>query len=208
MAKTARQLYDEHFTSKGFERTDLFELLVDRFGARRALYPGSFVHVSPSFVIPSVTYVDSDGRCARFFADPAVVRMVRKRKRYDREPQIVFHVGDYAEPLDEEDGSFDLLISQWAGAVSQACKRYLKVGGVLLANDSHGDASLASLDRDYLLVAVITRRAGKHRLSEKSLDTYFLAESGKPVAREDIERTGRAVAYTKSTGAYVFERAS
>ena len=34
-----------------------------------ALYPGSYVDIAPSFVISSVTYVDTDGRAARFFAD-------------------------------------------------------------------------------------------------------------------------------------------
>lgn len=206
MPRTAKQLYDEHFTNKDFERIDLFELLVDRFGVQRALYPGSFVHVGPSFVIPSVTYVDSDGRCPSFFADPAAARMVKKRKRYDGEPEIVFHAGDYTKPLEEEDESFDLLISQWASPVSQACKRYLQVGGILVANDSHGDASLASIDDDYELTAVVTRRAGRHRLSEKSLDAFFVSKSGEPITRERIERTGRGVAYTKSAAAYVFRR--
>jgi hypothetical protein len=206
MPIAARELYDRHFASKGFERVDLFELLVDHFGVRRALYPGSFVHVSPSFVIRSVTYVDNDSRCPRFFADPAVVRMVKKRRRYHGEPEIAFHAADYSEPLEEEDESFDLLISQWAGPISHACKRYLKVGGILVANDSHGDASLASLDRHYQLVAVITRGAGKHRLSERSLDTFFVPKSGKPVTRQDIERTRRGGAYVKSAAAYVLRR--
>ena len=164
------------------------------------------MHVSPSFVIPSVTYVDTDRRCPSFFANPAILRMVKERKQYDGEPEITFHSGDYSKPLQEQDESFDLLISQWAGPVSQACRRYLKVGGILVANDSHGDASLASLDDAYELVAVITQRAGKHRLSENNLRTYFVPKHGKPVTREAIERTGRGVAYTKSPAAYVFQR--
>ena len=37
--------------------------------AERALYPGSYVDLAPSFVWPSVTYVDTDRRAAQFFAD-------------------------------------------------------------------------------------------------------------------------------------------
>ncbi len=37
----------------------------------------------------------------------------------------------------------DLIISQYAGFVGQETKRYLKEGGILLCNDSHGDATLA-----------------------------------------------------------------
>ena len=204
----ALRLYAVHFASVGWERTDLFELLVERFGVRRALYPGSFVHISPSFAIPSVTYVDTDRRCPGFFADSAVLRMVRDRQRYDGEPVITFHRADYSVPLPEEDRSFDLLISQWAGPVSQACKRYLAVGGVLVANNSHGDASLASLDDDYALAGAVTRRAGKHRLSEQHLRAYFVPRAGEPVTREVIERTGRGAAYTRSPAAYVFRRVS
>jgi hypothetical protein len=206
MRTTAREIYAQHYASRGFERLDLFELLVDRFGVGRALYPGSFVHVSPSFAIPSVSYVDSDPRRPRFFADPAVLRMVKQRKRYRGEPEIVFHAGDFAEPLQEEDESFDLLISQWAGFISQACKRYLRVGGVLLANDSRGDTSLASLDPCFQLVAAVTRRAGKHRLSERALDTFFVPRSGKSATRKDIQRTGRGLAQSKSAAAYVWQR--
>ncbi|MAG37014.1 MAG: hypothetical protein CL878_12330 [Dehalococcoidia bacterium] len=132
--------------------------------------------------------------------------MVKRRKRYQGAPEIVFRAADYSEPLDEHDASYDLLISQWAGPVSQVCKRYLRVGGILVANDSHGDASLASLDDNYALVAVITRRSGTHRLTNKDLHTYFAPKSGKPATREAIKRTGRGIAYTKSATAYVFER--
>ena len=206
MSNAALRLYNQHFADKGFERVDLFALLVAHFGVRRALYPGSFVHVSPSFVIPSVTYVDTDRRCPSFFAAPAIRRLVKERQRYLGDPEVVFHHADYSAPLDEPDSSFDLLISQWAGPVSQACKRYLQVGGVLVANDSHGDASLAALDDDYALVAVIARRGGRHRLTDQDLHTYFVPRSGKQVTRVAIERTGRGLAYTKSPAAYVFRR--
>ena len=74
MNKNSR-LYEKYYTSNGFERADLFEMLVDKFGSKQALYPGSFVHITPSFAIPSVTYVDSDRRCPGFFADPAMRKM-------------------------------------------------------------------------------------------------------------------------------------
>ncbi len=204
MPNAALRLYQEHFADKDFERIDLFALLVAHFGVRRALYPGSFVHVSPSFVIPSVTYVDTDRRCPPFFAAPTIRRLVKERQCYRGEPEVVFHSADYRAPLDEPDASFDLLISQWAGPVSQACKRYLQSGGILVANDSHGDASVAALDDDYALVAVIARRGGRHRLTGQNLHTYFVPRSGKPATRAAIEQTGRGRAYTKSATAYVF----
>lgn len=47
MAGTPVEVYQEHFVEKGFERLDLFLLLRDRYGIRSAIYPGSFVHITP-----------------------------------------------------------------------------------------------------------------------------------------------------------------
>ena len=205
MDKNSR-LYERYYTSNGFERADLFEMLVDQFASKQALYPGSFVHITPSFAIPSVTYVDSDRRCPGFFADPAMRKMVQDRKRYDGEPDITFHSADYGATLPLEDETHDLLVSQWAGPVSQACKRYLAAGGLLLVNDSHGDASLASLDADYELVATVSRAAGRHSWGRMDLSAFFVPKSGTPVIPTTIRGTGKGVAYTRSAAAYVFRR--
>lgn len=47
---------------------------------------------------------------------------------------------------------FDLLISQYAGFISDTCINYLKVNGYLLVNNSHADAGLAAIDKDYKLL--------------------------------------------------------
>ena len=200
------RLYQDEYVRKQFERIDLFKAIVDRYGVKRALYPGSYVHVSPSFVIPTVAYVDTDRRCPGFFSDHAVLRMVMRRRRYDPEPQVIFHHADYTHPFGERTGSFDLLISQWAGPVTQACRRYLRRGGIALVNDSHGDASLAYLDRCYELVAAVNRRAGRHRLGERNLGRFFRTSSGRRVTRATIEKSGRGPSYTESPSMYVFRR--
>ncbi|MGI2336766.1 MAG: class I SAM-dependent methyltransferase [Dehalogenimonas sp.] len=203
---TAEKLYHQFFVSNDFDRIDLFELLTKSYKIQRALYPGSFVHITPSFFIPSVTYVDSDRRCPSFFADPAIRRMVQNRKCYDENTEIVFHHGDYFKPIDEETDSYDLLISQWAGPISQACKRYLKVGGILLVNNSHGDASIASLDQDYQFAATITKRNGKYRINQNNSEGYFVPKSGKVITTREIESLSRGIAYTKSAAMYIFKR--
>ena len=40
------------------------------------------------------------------------------------------------------EGRVDVLLSQYAGFISEPCKGYLRAGGVLVANNSHGDARL------------------------------------------------------------------
>jgi hypothetical protein len=39
----------------------------------KALYPGSYIDLWPSTAIPSVAYVDTDCRAARYFADESLV---------------------------------------------------------------------------------------------------------------------------------------
>jgi bifunctional DNase/RNase len=103
----------------------------------------------------------------------------------------------------ERAASFDLLISLYAGFVSEACGWLLRPGGLLLANDSHGDASLAALDPGFELVGAFTRR---DRLRTDELDTYLQPKSGRTTTTDDLRRTGRGVAVTRDAKAYLFRR--
>ena len=62
-------LYQKYYSDRDNEQRDLFAALHDRFAVRSFLYPGSFVHIAPSFVIPRGVYVDSDRQAAAFFKD-------------------------------------------------------------------------------------------------------------------------------------------
>jgi hypothetical protein len=203
---SALDLYRKYHLDKQDERVGLFRGLAELYGVSSALYPGCFVHVAPSFVLPCVVYVESDRRADRFFADPEVLRMVRERVEYASEPQIRFHRSDYTEPVAEPEASFDLLISQYAGFVSRACKRYLRPGGHLVANNSHGDASMASLDPDYRLVAVYRRVGERFSFAGDDLDSYMVPKRGAVPTRSELERTLRGPAFTRPVAGYVFER--
>jgi hypothetical protein len=102
--------------------------------------------------------------------------------------------------------TFDLLISQYAGFVGQYCKPYLKTGGFLLANNSHGDAGLAAIDDDYQLKAVFSARNGKHRISEKNLDEYFVPKSQIQLTKEYLEKLQKGIVYKKTAGVYLFQK--
>ena len=206
MTRDAASLYTEHYTEPSAERLGLFTLMAERFGCRSALYPGSFVHVTPAFVFPRSCFVDMDSEAARFFADPSVKELLARRKIFAEEPCFRFYAADYQERLAEADGSFDLLISLNAGFVSQHCKRYLRVGGVLLTNNLHGDASMARLDSDYVLVGAINSRGERYNLVETDLSSYFVPKRDIEVTREYIARTRRGVAFTRRAFAYAFQR--
>ncbi len=170
------------------------------------MYGGSFVHVTPSFVIPEVVYVDSDRRAAKFFTDPGVKALVKRRKEYEEEPIIRFHAQSYEKPLAEDDESIDLLISQYSGFVSRACKRYLKVGGHLVANNSHGDASMAKFDPDFELVAVYKRRGDRYTITSKDLESYMIEKRQPAPTREELECSMKGPGFTKQASGYIFER--
>lgn len=206
MGQNALAHYEKHYAQPGDERLGLFTLMADRFGCRSALYPGSFDHVTPAFVFPRTCFVDMDSEAARFFAGPGLSELVAQRKVYEESTCIRFYAADYKERLAESEASFDLLISLNAGFVSQHCKRYLKVGGVLLVNNLHGDASMARLDPDYELAGAISRRGERFSLAETDLASYFVPKRDIEVTREYLKQTRRGVAFTRRAFAYAFQR--
>lgn len=199
-------LYQQFHVAKGDERLGLFKLIAKTYTIDRVLYPGCFVHITPSFVFPSVVYVEVDKRAKKFFADPAVYEFITKRQVYPQPAEARFHSADYTQGFPEPDTSFALLISQYAGFVSHHCQRYLKIGGLLLANDSHGDASLAAIDPTYQLVAVISHSNGRYRLTDTKLETYFVPKSKIEITRAYLFKHQRGVTYQKAASAYVFRR--
>ena len=116
------ELYKKYYISRNFERLELFQVLSKKYGVRNILYPGSFVHITPSFVFTRCIYLDSDKKAARFFKDPEIFRFISKHKQYSEEAEIQFYNIDFTNDFDEKYESFDLLLSQYAGFVSQACK--------------------------------------------------------------------------------------
>jgi len=107
-----------------------------------------------------VTYVDSNARAKRFFDDVDGVAEILGGPR--RQATLSFIHADYESKLGLDDATFDLLISLYAGFVSEHCGRYLKVGGTFLVNPSHGDAAMASIDERFRLVAAVAHRSGSY----------------------------------------------
>lgn len=199
-------LYRQYYVERDHEGLDLFQQLAERYAIQSALYPGSFVHITPALVYPVTVYVDTDRSAKTFFASPAVLDFVTRNKVYPQEPSITFHARSYTEDFGEETERFDLLISQYAGFISPYCTQYLKVGGVLLVNNSHGDASMASLDPRLALAAVVLRSGGKDRISERNLESYLVPKSDTPVTKEYLQHIQRGIGYQKSASRYIFRR--
>ena len=120
--------------------------------------------------------------------------------------KAAFHHLDYTDHLPIDDHSVDLLVSLYAGFISEHCTRYLRPGGFLLVNPSHGDAAMADLDPGYRLAAVVTGRDGDYQSRTDRLDEYLIPKRGHPPTVDERHELGRGIAYTKAPFAYLFAR--
>lgn len=206
MKDTTRRFWERQDRHPG-DRSRLFGAVAEFIGATPVLYPGSFVDVAASFVFDDVTYVDSDRQAARFFADEAGVdEIIDGHRLRPTRTTWRFISGDYRTELDVADRSVGLLVSLYAGFVSEHCTRYLRSGGWLLVNPSHGDAAMASISPEYSLAAVVDARSGKYTITERDLDSYLIPKRPTTITPDLLHKSGRGIAYTRSPFAYVFQR--
>lgn len=204
--KVVDSLYEKYYEGDK-ARHGVFLELANCFTPKRVLYPGGFIHVNASFVFPSVTYVDNDKNAKRFFKCHNEVRaLIDQSKDYADPSAFKFYGQSYEDPLDEADGSFDMLISLYAGFISKPCKRYLSSGGILVVNNSHGDAGLASLDDEFTLIGVLKGQGDQYKFSEKNLNDYFHPKKDIKVTEAYLRETGKGVGYTKTAPIYLFKK--
>lgn len=205
MRETTKKLWDKQ-NQHPDDRFRLFRAVGEFIAPEKVLYAGSYVDVAPSFVFSDVTYVDMDRRAARFFKDEESVReIIEAQGSAPENGRFHFIHSDYSE-LELPERSFDLLISLFAGFISEHCTRFLRAGGHLLVNPSHGDAALASIDERYGLAGVIHSRSGGYRVSRENLGDHLRPKKPVDVTREMLFSTNRGVAYTRPAFAYVFKR--
>ena len=200
------QLYKKYYLDNDNENIGQFEILAKKFNVKSALYPGSFIHIAPSLVFPKVTYIDTDKRAKVFFSDPLVGDHIRKHKQYTEDSSVIFLPEDYRKDGLNISEKFDALISLYAGFISRYCTRYLKVNGLLLANNSHGDAGLVAIDKRYNLIGVINRRNRNYSFSDRNLDSYFIPKKNVNVTVEYLLSLGKGIGYTKSATSYLFKK--
>lgn len=191
------------------QREGLFETISHNFTIQRAIYPGSFIHISPSFYFREVVYVDTDKNAKNFFTDNSFEQIIESKKAYPEDFVYRFYPVSYSSEMPEDEQSFDLLISQYAGLVSQACKKYLRINGILIANNSHGDAQLANLDTDYEFIGVINRRNQRFTYSSKALEDYFKPKKENvEISMEYFASLNSGIGFRKSAHHYLFRRIS
>ena len=205
--QTPLELYKKNHLDKDYTLIGLFREIKTMFNPKKVLYPGCYIHITPSLIFPDVTYVDSFRNTNKFYESLEIKKFIEKNKEYTEKSKFKFYLQDYSKDLPEELESFDLIISLYGGFVGQAVKKYLKKGGILVCNNSHGDATMASLDSAYELIAIYNRKSDeKFTISSKNLNEYLILKKKITITKKDLEKTMKGIAYTKSPSGYVFRK--
>ncbi len=197
----ADAIYKNYVADHDLERLDVFECMGKKYGSkiRCVLYPGCFVHVTPSFVFPHVAYADKDPFVRTFFGmAEAVQELIASRKKYRRRTHVEFHFCDYQDDLPLREGSFDLLIALYAPRITLTCKKYLKKGGLLLTDNHYDDGARAHADPEYSLIGVVKEKSGGYAVEDTGLERYFV--------RKNLMRGNREYTYVHQAPYYIFRR--
>ena len=176
-------LRDYRGTRHGHDLPGVFRAARDLIGSQRVVYPGSYVHLTPSLVFPSVCYVDSVKGFGVAMQSDDLVPWLNAHKEYAEPAEVTAIETTYSRIPSTLLAGFGLMISLNAGAISQECKPLLAPGAHLLANDGHYDAARAHVDADYTLVAALSAD-GASETGEEALRGYFVSKQGLPLTRE------------------------
>ncbi len=203
---SAIDLYRKQYVDLQFERAGLFHAIRQKYGATDVLYPGSSIHITPSFFFPHVVYVDPSPLAEAFFADrEGIMAYIDGNKSYRRSAHVRFLPQDCRTALPLLEGSFDLLISLFAGGISASCGKYVKPGGLLLADNHHGEAQQAASAGPFELISVIRYAKHAYSILERGLDGV---PSGKETSRtkQYLKRASQGLVYVENVEYYVFRK--
>jgi len=190
----------EKYVDKIGDRKTLYRLVAKKYDVKNALYPGSHIDISASLVIPSVIYIDNYKGTIKFFKYLDEIRSyINTNKEYSEDCTIDFLGLDYNANfmLDK----VDLIISQFAGFVGQATKKHLKKGGILLCNDSHGDATLAYFDNDYDFIGVVE---SNNKIITNDLNKYFKFAKERHIDKNEVLTKMKGPRYKFQPSNYIF----
>lgn len=181
------RLYRKRYVYTGTDRLHRFRILKQNYTITSVIYPGSFIHITPSLVFPITTYIDTDDETRDFFYDPAVFRYIEQNRAYTDMPKVTFYHADYRTIISDELQRYDLLISQHAGPVSSHCIDYLIKDGILLVERDNDDEVNALQNERLILTGCFRKVKGNTHMPEKLLNYYLLRRSRDTLFREYLD---------------------
>lgn len=190
--------YQKLYCEMGFERSVLFEVISKIYKCTYVLYPGSSVHITPSFYFRHVAYIDKSEISNLFFEDiDEVIKYVNENKKYRQSPYIQFLNEDFTKELSIKTDNYDLLIAIYADNVIDSCKRYVRTGGLILTNDYHGEGQKTLLDPTIALEAIIKRKGKSYEIVECHSDMLdsIREKNKKAEKKKSIVRTNGGFEY-------------
>jgi len=190
------------YINKIGDRKELYKVVARNYFIQTAIYPGSHIDITPSLVIPKVTYIDNFKGAIKFFKNMEIIeKYIEQNKDYPDLCKIEFIGQDYTQPLEIK--PVDLIISQYAGFVGKETKKYLKIGGILLCNDSHGDATLAKFDDDFDFLGIVDN---KNKIQSNNLEAYFKLPKEKAVDIKSVKEKMKGLKYSLTAENYLFRK--
>lgn len=200
-------LYKKFYNDLQFERAGLFKAVQEKYNCQHVLYPGSFVHITPSFFFPHVIYIDRDPKAQAFFADrDSVSAYINGRKTYKRSAYFRFIAQDYLKAMPQLGEEFDLLISLYAGDIYPACQNYLKRGGILLTNNHHREAADTASSGEFKRVAVVEFHKNRYSFIEENLDRFMGSQPRATKARRTLKQSNHGVVYIENEDYHIYQR--
>ena len=160
---------------------------MDHYRSQEALYPGCGIHITPSFFIPHVVYIDKDPSVKDFFAEhESIITFINQNKRYKRSTYIRFIQADYSNNASIVTDKFDLVIALFANGVVRRFVQNLKSEGILLTHHFHNEVQDALNTPSLQYKSIIQIRGKKYQ---------FMVSHQLP-----LQKTGREFIKRKSTG--------
>lgn len=199
--------YIKYYVDLNFDRAGLFELIKEKYECNTILYPGCSIHITPSFFFQHGVYIDISDNAKKFFSNTKeIISFVNSNKKYKQSAYIQFLNNDYTSQLPIRENNYDLLIALFAGGITLSCKKYVKVGGIILTNNHHGDALEALKDSSLFLDTVITKKGKKYEVNEKIKreDLAGFLKSAK--SKKDMRNSNGGIKYIDNDLYLVFKR--
>lgn len=102
MKKIGIETYEKYVGEK-YKRDKVLEYIVKRFEIKKAIYPGSYIHIMPSIFIPEVLYIDVDKKAKSFFESIEEINdYIKANKQYEGEFLVSFIAADYNTSMEIE----------------------------------------------------------------------------------------------------------